>query len=151
MTMPTTGIVVCTLSAALLGLAGAANAQETEHGGKPITVPLTGASEVPEAGDPDGTGTATLRFNPGQQQICYEIKVKGIGAANAAHIHAGAVGKAGGVAVPLQTPSAEGTSKDCATVDRAVLKQIMDNPSQYYVNVHTAEHPNGALRGQLTN
>jgi len=31
-----------------------------------------------------------------------------------------------------------------------VLKEIMGNPSAYYVNVHTAEFPNGALRGQLT-
>jgi len=131
-------------------LASAAMAQQTEHGGKPITVQLTGAAEAPTPGDPDGTGTATLRFNPGQAQICYELKVKGIDTANAAHIHIGPAGKAGDVAVPLEAPNAEGTSKGCATVDRQVLKQIMDDPSGYYVNVHNAKFPNGALRGQLT-
>jgi hypothetical protein len=141
-------IVALTVSAALL--AGAAMAQQTEHGGKPLTVQLAGAAEAPERGDPDGSGTATLRFNPGQEQICYELKVKGIATANAAHIHAGAAGKAGGVKVPLEAPKADGTAKSCATVDRELLQQIMDNPSDYYVNVHNAEYPNGALRGQLT-
>jgi hypothetical protein len=69
---------------------------------------------------------------------------------NAAHIHAGAAGKAGGVKVPLEAPKADGTAKSCATVDRELLQQIVYNPSDYYVNVHNAEYPNGALRGQLT-
>src|SRR5688572_17775666 len=34
-------------------------------GGRPFTATLTGAAEVPGPGDPDGSGTATLRFNPG--------------------------------------------------------------------------------------
>jgi CHRD domain len=139
-------LVVFTASALL---ASAAMAQQTEHGGKPITVELTGAAEAPTPGDADGKGTATLRFNPGQGQICYELKVSGIDAANAAHIHVGPPGQAGDVAVPLEAPNAEGTSKACATVDREVLKQIMDSPSDYYVNVHNAKYPNGALRGQL--
>jgi CHRD domain len=130
-------------------LSSAAIAQQTEHGGRPITVQLSGPAETPTPGDPDGSGTATLRFNPGQGQICYELKVKGIDTANAAHIHIGPPGQAGDVAVPLETPNAEGTSKGCATVDRQVLKQIMDDPSGYYVNVHNSKYPNGALRGQL--
>jgi CHRD domain len=139
-------LVVFTASALL---ASAAMAQQTEHGGKPITVALTGAAEAPTPGDPDGKGTATVRLNPGQGQICYELKVSAIDAANAAHIHVGAAGKAGDVVVPLEAPNAEGTSKGCATVDQAVVKQIMDKPSDYYVNVHNAKYPNGALRGQL--
>ena len=114
-----------------------------------MTVKLTGAAEVPSKGDPDGSGTAKVTLNPGQGQICYELAVKGIGTANAAHIHAGAAGQAGGVKVPLEAPSAEGSSKGCADVDQALVKQIMDKPSDYYVNVHNAEYPNGALRGQL--
>jgi hypothetical protein len=76
--------------------------------------------------------------------------VSGIGTANGAHIHAGAAGKSGDVKVPLETPDASGAVKSCATVDPAVLKEIMANPAGYYVNVHTAEYPNGAVRGQLT-
>jgi len=138
-------IVAFAVSAVLL--AGAAVAQQTEHGGKPMTVQLRGAAEVPK-GDPDGSGTAKLTLNPGQGQICYELEVKGIGTANAAHIHAGAAGQAGDVKVPLQTPS-EGSAKGCATVDRELVQQIMDKPADYYVNVHNAEYPDGALRGQL--
>jgi hypothetical protein len=137
------------IAAFVLIVAGAALAQQTEHGGKPVTVQMSGAAEVPGPGDADGTGTATIRFNPGEEQICYELKVSGIATANAAHIHVGPAGQSGGVKVPLDTPNAEGTSKGCATVDRAVLKEIMDTPSDYYVNVHNAEFPNGALRGQL--
>jgi hypothetical protein len=140
-------IVAFAVSAVLL--AGGAMAQQTEHGGKPITVQLSGAAEAPNKGDPDGSGTAMVTLNHGQGQICYELKVKGIGTANAAHIHAGAAGQAGDVKVPLQAPSAEGSSKGCATVDRELIKQMMDKPSDYYVNVHNAEYPNGALRGQL--
>ena len=140
-------IVAFAVSAVLL--AGAAVAQQTEHGGKPMTVQLRGSAEVPDKGDPDGSGTAKVTLNHGQGQICYELEVKGIGTANAAHIHAGAAGKAGGVKVPLEAPSAEGTSKGCATVDQELVKQIMEKPSDYYVNVHNAEYPNGALRGQL--
>ncbi len=136
-------------TASTLLLASAAMSQQTEHGGKPITVQMTGAAEAPTPGDPDGKGTATLTFNPGQGQVCYELKVSGIDAANAAHIHVGPPGEAGDVAVPLEAPNAEGTSKACAKVDREVLKQMMDNPAGYYVNVHNAKYPNGALRGQL--
>src|SRR5688572_18658581 len=83
------------LTAATFLISAAAFSQQTEHGGKPITVELTGAAEAPTPGDADGKGTATLRFNPGQGQICYELKVSGIDAANAAHIHVGPQGQAG--------------------------------------------------------
>ena len=130
-------------------LCTAAFSQQTEHGGKPITVQMSGAEEAPTPGDPDGKGTATVQLNPGQGQICYQLNVSAIDDANAAHIHDVADGKAGDVVVPLEAPNVEGTSKGCATVDQAVVKQIMEKPSDYYVNVHNAKYPNGALRGQL--
>jgi hypothetical protein len=34
-------------------------------------------------------------------------------------------------------------------VDAALYDEIASSPSSFYVNVHTSDHPNGAVRGQL--
>jgi hypothetical protein len=129
---------------AVAGIAGAAQAQ-----GRPLSTTLTGAAEVPGPGDPDGTGTAALTVNPGLSQICYELTVSGIAPATAAHIHVGPVGVAGPVVVPLAPPTG-GSVSACAEVDRELALAILNNPSDYYVNVHNADFPAGALRGQLS-
>ena len=46
-----------------------------DDGGRPFTVALTGAAERPGPGDPDGSGTATLRLNPGQEEVCFTLTV----------------------------------------------------------------------------
>jgi hypothetical protein len=129
---------------AVAGTAGAVQAQ-----GRTLSTTLTGAAEVPGPGDPDGSGTATLTVNPGLGQICYELTVSGIAPATAAHIHVGAVGVAGPVVVPLDPPT-DGTSSGCAEVSRELALAILISPSDYYVNVHNAEFPAGAVRGQLS-
>ena len=129
------------------GLSFVLSAQD-QQGGRPITVTMTGAAEVPGPGDPDGTGTARITLNPGKNQVCYELKVDKIGTANMAHIHAGEAGKAGPPVVTL-TPPANGSSKECAPLEQEKIMDIIKNPGNYYVNVHNAEFPNGALRGQL--
>ncbi|HEY0733460.1 MAG TPA: CHRD domain-containing protein [Herpetosiphonaceae bacterium] len=120
-----------------------------DDGGRPFTTTLTGAAEVPGPGDPDGIGTASLRLNYGQGEICYALDVTGIAPATAAHIHVGTSNVAGPVVVPLAAPTS-GSSSACATVDRALILAIIQNPEQYYVNVHNPEFPAGALRGQLS-
>jgi hypothetical protein len=35
------------------------------------------------------------------------------------------------------------------TADRELLKAIASDPEDYYVNVHNADYPAGAVRGQL--
>ena len=122
--------------------------QDKPHGGRPLTATLTGAAEVPGPGDPDGAGTFKATLNPGQNQICYELAVSNIATPTAAHIHIGASDKAGGVVVTLETP-ADGTSKDCVEVDRELVKQIVQNPADYYVNVHNADFLAGAIRALL--
>ena len=117
--------------------------------GRPLATTLTGAAEVPGPGDPDGSGTAVIRLNQGQNEICYELTASGIAPATAAHIHAGTADVAGPVVVPL-VPPFEGSSSACATVDPELIKAIRQNPENYYVNVHNAEYPAGALRGQLS-
>ena len=132
---------------AALGLAGAAVAQE---GGRPLSAHLTGAAEKPNPGDPDGMGHATFRVNVGQNQVCYDLSVEKIAAATAAHIHKGGVNEAGPPVVMLKAPGADGKVKDCATADQAVVKDILQNPGNYYVNVHNNEFKPGAIRGQLS-
>jgi CHRD domain len=122
-------------------------------GGRTFVVALTGAN----GGDPDGSGTAVLQVNPGRQEVCYTITVTGIGeptepapGLGAAHIHDVATG---GIFVDLEatfTPTATGfEATGCVTADRAKLVALISDPSAYYVNIHTAEFPGGALRGNL--
>ncbi len=111
---------------------------------------MGGAEEVPNPGDPDGMGTATVTLNSDSGQVSFTINVSNITLpAAAAHIHEGAKGVAGGVVVPLTAPDANGTANGSAAVDAALMQRIMDNPAGFYVNVHTSDFPGGAVRGQL--
>lgn len=118
-------------------------------GGQTFQVALTGETETP-AGDPVGTGTATIRLRAGQGQVCSTLNTRNLPTAVAAHIHRGEAASAGPVVLPLQTPNATGASSGCTTVARALVGAISASPASFYVNVHTNEFPAGAIRGQLT-
>ena len=117
--------------------------------GVKLTATLSGANEIPGPGDPDGSGFAEMRLNQGQGTITYEISVDGIAEAAAAHIHLGPAGVAGPVVVTLNPPTG-GFSSGVADVDPELIKAIRKNPENYYVNVHNADYPAGAVRGQLS-
>lgn len=93
-----------------------------------------------------GSGTASITIRVGLGRLCHTLTVSGLTNVTAAHIH---LGSTGAVVVPLTTPTT-GTSSGCATVDRALLRQIVQNPSAYYVNVHTQTFPNGQVQGTLS-
>jgi hypothetical protein len=136
---------------ALAGAASAAKLDVADHGGRPLSTTLTGSAEVPGPGDPDGSGTAAITVNPGQEEACWELHVSDITLpATAAHIHSGAAGVAGDVVVTLTPPDAGGFSSGCTTVEREVALDILKNPENYYVNVHTTDFEDGAIRGQLS-
>jgi hypothetical protein len=123
-----------------------------DFSGRKFTTTLTGAAEIPGPGDPDGTGTAKIWLNHGQSEVCWEISVSEIAPVTAAHIHAAPSGVAGPVVVPLfpPLPDSDGFSRGCISADRELINAIIQSPEQYYVNVHNAEFPAGALRGQLS-
>lgn len=81
--------------------------------------------------------------------VCYSIAVSNIAPATAAHIHDAPAGQTGPVVVTL-APPADGSSEGCVAADRTLIKDVRKNPSEYYVNVHNADFPAGALRGQLS-
>ncbi|MBC8646097.1 MAG: CHRD domain-containing protein [Thermoanaerobaculia bacterium] len=118
-------------------------------GGRPFSTPLTGAEEAPGPGDPDGTGEVVMTLNHGQGEICFQLTVQNIAPATAAHIHRAPFGVAGPVVVGLAPPTS-GFSSGCVSVDRDLIKEIIQNPEDFYVNVHNAAFPAGAVRGQLS-
>jgi len=118
--------------------------------GNTASTTLTGAAEVPGPGDPDGSGWATISLNEGPRTLCYEIQVYDIATATAAHIHLGGPTVAGPVVVGLEPPDESGHSSGCVDdVSPALLRALRSRPRDYYVNVHNAEYPGGAVRGQL--
>ena len=143
-------IALAAALAATLALAGLALA---DGGGRPFNITLTGAAEVPGPGDPDATGTASLRLNSGQQEVCLDISWADVdGEVFAGHIHAGTATVAGPVVVTLFTGAFAGTDSvsGCVAADRALILDIIRNPENYYVNVHSRPNfPGGAIRGQL--
>ncbi|MGZ8347152.1 MAG: CHRD domain-containing protein [Allosphingosinicella sp.] len=110
---------------------------------------LSGANE-PGGGDPDGAGLARLEISDATNTICTDLEVRMISPATAAHIHRGAAGVNGPPVVTLDTPD-DNDSDDCDEVADALINEIRANPGGFYVNVHTADYPNGAIRGQLVN
>jgi CHRD domain len=119
-------------------------------GGVAFDATMVGESESP-AGDPVGTGTATIRLRLNQGQVCFSLKAQNITLpAAGAHIHKAAAGASGAIVVPLVAPGQTGSSSGCTSASRALVKAILAAPADYYVNVHTTDFPGGATRGQLS-
>jgi hypothetical protein len=135
---------------AMLALIGALTLSSVVLGAETtLSATLAGTGEIPP-GDTDGAGTASVVIVPAAGTVCYDITTKDIAAATMSHIHVGAAGVAGDVVVPLDTDGFDGATKACTEgQDAAALQAIIDNPAGYYVNVHNADFPGGAVRGQL--
>lgn len=113
---------------------------------------MTGGKEVKageSAGDPDGRGAFSATLDG--RTLCYGIQVKNIANPVAAHIHTGGPTDRGAVVVPLKQPAKgdPGASAQCARVTKSRAASLNANAGNFYVNVHTAGLPNGAVRGQL--
>ena len=134
--------VTATLAASLAaGTATGAGTATTK-----LKAALRGANERPAA-PASNRGRAELRLNAATGKVCWEFALAKIdGKPNQAHIHKGGKGVSGNVVVPLG-----GTYRrqGCTTAAKALVRSIVNKPGAYYVNVHNAKHPAGAMRGQL--
>jgi len=112
-----------------------------------VTVHMKGSLEVPK-GSPTGTGTFKYQLIPSKKKVCYTLTWSRIGTALASHIHKGGKGTSGPVVIPLSL-STPVKHSGCVTAKRSLILAIQAHPGRYYVNVHTAKYPAGAVRGQL--
>jgi hypothetical protein len=100
--------------------------------------------------EPNATGTAVLRIRKDAGQVCYRLHAANVTLpTTAAHIHRGAAGVNGPVVVPFSAPGTNGESSGCTASQGSVIDDILANRAGFYVNVHTKEHPAGAIRAQL--
>lgn len=135
-------MLVAGIAATILGTASPAAAATT------LKTNLNGSSEVP-AGDPDGRGKGRITLNAAKGRVCFNVTLSKVGDVAAGHIHKGAVGQAGPISVTLfSTPTKR--PKGCVKgVSKSLIRDIARNPGDYYLNLHNAAHPAGAVRGQL--
>lgn len=172
MTSRTKTIAACAVGVAA-GLAlGPVQSALAGHTNAVLEADLDGRSEVASdakdrriVGDPNGSGEAYVFGIDGDlTTLCYVLVVDGIaelerspgpGTGLAAHIHEGAAGTNGPVVANLAWPQ-DGQAGDCLTEGEAgkglapgQVQEILQNPEDYYINVHNNEYPNGAIRGQL--
>lgn len=123
-------------------VAGAASAEVIHFKAK-----LNGASETPP-NQTAGTGTADVTLDTQSRLLSWTVGYSGLtGPATAAHFHGpAAAGVAAGVTVPLAPPLASPIKGEAVITDG----QIGDlRGGLWYVNVHTAAHPPGEIRGQV--
>jgi CHRD domain len=113
-----------------------------------LSANLTGAAEVPGPGKTNASGSAVVRVNAAQRRVCYTVNFRNIPNATMAHIHAGARGVAGPPVVTLNRAGPR-AFEGCTRVGRQLARDLVDRPRQFYVNVHSAAFPDGAVRGQL--
>jgi hypothetical protein len=122
----------------------------------PLIAQLAAANEVPGPGDPAGSGAASVTFlivdaldaTPAGAQVCWDISSSGITAV-AGHIHPGAVGVANPPVIKFEDAAQKFLPSGCSDVSGVLAAQIVAAPATFYVNLHTAAFPNGAIRGQL--
>jgi CHRD domain-containing protein len=135
-------VTLAAVAVAMLAVPAVAPAVDTA-----LTARLKGKSEVPGPGDKNGRGFAAVVLDGSAKQVCFVLSWNKIGEPVAAHIHRGKKGVAGPVVVPLF--SATPAHAACVDITGELLKKIRNKPKNYYVNIHTAEFPDGAIRGQL--
>ncbi|HLY58419.1 MAG TPA: CHRD domain-containing protein [Stellaceae bacterium] len=133
-------ILVAALAASLV--AGAAAAETVK-----LKTSLDGATEVPPVTS-EGKGTATLSLDTASKKLSYTVEYSGLsGPATMAHIHGPAApGANAGVVVPLtSTPS---PLKGEVTLTDAQIADLLAGKD--YINIHTAAHPSGEIRGYVS-
>ena len=160
-------------SAAVTATAGQSSSSSS---GKEFSARLTGDKEVPPV-DTDATGRIRLTANSQQDALDYQLSVSNLnGVATGAHIHRGSAGTNGPIVANLNirgtfagasaSASAGGGSAMTSTSTGGTItssdlkgplagKQVSDliklmEDGKAYVNVHTRQHTNGEIRGQLT-
>ncbi len=139
----------------LAGPASAAHDISVAHqsGNGHFSIQLSGR-EVPEGGDSDGRGSATLDLKPQEEMACFTITWNQLdGEVTALHLHVAARGSEGPHWIDFfndqRFPGAQNQTSGCVPSPRDKINSVINRPTDYYLNVHSTAFVKGAIRGQL--
>lgn len=116
-----------------------------------INVPLSGAQQVPPV-QTSGSGAAVLTYDPATRRLTWSVTYGGLASdVTMSHFHGpAAAGKNAGVLIWISKqgtpPASPITGETTLTPEQA--QQFM--AGDWYINVHTKDHPGGEIRGQVT-
>lgn len=139
---------------------GAASAQAIapayphgSDGHEQFLVELSG-DELEDGGDHDGRGIAGLDFDAEHERVCYYVRWDGLdGDVTAFHLHRAPRHHDGGHWIDFfndeHFDGDHHTVAGCVHSSRDKIYDVLDNPSEFYLNLHSTAHRAGALRGQL--
>ncbi|MFF7249037.1 CHRD domain-containing protein [Embleya sp. NPDC008237] len=141
----------------LVGLARPVDVNSVLKNGT-LPAEATGKQEVRNAegkktGDPNGRADTSVR--PWGNCLDWSFSWTGVAPPTLGHLHKAAAGSNGDVVAPLfdarggLPQSVTGLAGTVEGIDPAVVERIDATPANYYTNLHTAEFPGGAVRGQL--
>ena len=150
-------ILLTAAAAAGILVAGFAPVSE---GGRKFVKSLSGQAEI-DAGaltaDMDGRGVAHVTVNVGQNRVCWDLQnLANLDPLIASHIHNAPSTAAGPIKISFfhfgEPIDLEGCTEGTTAfpINRALLKDVVEHPENYYVNIHTSAFPPGAIRGQLS-
>ena len=113
--------------------------------GTTMNIPLSGRNQVPPNTSP---GTGTGRVDVDGNVVKWSVTYSGLtGPVTAGHFHGPAQpGANAGVVVPF-TGSLASPITGTATLSQAQLTDL--KAGLWYINLHTAAHPGGEIRGQV--
>ncbi len=109
---------------------------------------LTGAQEVPPV-TTGGSGAVDTTFDKSTNVLTWTVTYSGLsGPVTAGHFHGPAMpGANAGVVVPF-TGDMASPIRGKATLTAAQVADL--TAGRWYANLHTAKHPGGEIRGQVT-
>lgn len=135
-------VMTALASAAVFAFAAPASAQTVS-----MKADLKATNEVPPT-DSKGSGAVTATYDTATKTLTWKGNYSGLsGPATAAHFHTGEAGKNGGVTIPIGGAD-NSPFEGKATLTDAQEADLM--AGRLYVNIHTAAHKAGEIRGQVT-
>jgi hypothetical protein len=137
--------------AALNNSAPPAAFAQQQQPSQPLTAKLAGNNEVPPV-NTQATGMAQFQLSAGGKELNYDLNTTNLPGFMMAHIHQGKAGENGQPVAPLSMGKGKITSSDLkGPLAGKQLSDLVDlmKSGGAYANIHTQQHQDGEIRGQI--